>query len=89
MLWKEIKTWAKYRGYKADRTKITDKENSYNYIWSKIDEPTIAGSTTSVSKLAFAIYNDITNNAHLEYQEEYRIKLSETDVDHNTGFGFQ
>ena len=89
MLWKEIKTWAKEKGYKTDRKKIADSENSYHYTWIKIEDESINGSASSVSKLAFAIYNHITNNQHIEYQENYKIKLSQTDIDHETGFGFQ
>lgn len=89
MLWKEIKSWCKEKGYKADRTKVINKENGYDYIWSKIDDPSISGSATSVSKLAFAVYNHITNNQHITYQEEYRTKLVESDIDHSKEFGFQ
>ena len=89
MLWKEIKTWAKEKGYKTDRTKVVGSENGYDYVWHKVDDPTVSGSATSVSKLAFAVYNNITNNIHVEYQEEYKIQLSQTDIDHETGFGFQ
>lgn len=89
MLWTEIRKWAKEKGYKADRKKVEDSENSYHYTWLKIEDESINGSATSVSKLAFAIYNHITDNKHIEYQEEYRIKLSETDIEHDPGFGFQ
>lgn len=89
MTWTEIKKWAKEKGYKADREKIEDSEKSYNYTWLKLDDPSISGTATSVSKVATAIYNHLSNNQHVEYQEQYRIKLSETDIDHETGFGFQ
>lgn len=89
MLWKEIKSWAKDKGYKVDRKKIEGSDNSYHYTWVKIDDDTISGSSTSVSKLAFALYNHITDNMYLEYQEQYKIKLSEMDIDHEKGFGFQ
>ena len=89
MVWNEIKKWAKEKGYKADRTKIEGSEKSYDYTWVKIDDPSISGSATSVSKIAFSIYNHISNNAHIEYQEEYRIKLSETDIDHAAEFGLR
>lgn len=89
MVWNEVKKWAKEKGYKADRKKIEGSEKSYDYTWLKVDDPTISGVATSVSKVAFSIYNHITNDKHLEYQEEYRIKLSQMDIDHETGFGFQ
>jgi hypothetical protein len=87
MLWKEIKSWCKTNGYKADRSK-TDKENSYIYNWSKIDDESINGTTTSVSKLAFAIYNHMTNNEHITYQSEYKMQQLEKDISHETeGWG--
>lgn len=89
MVWNEIKKWAKEKGYKADRKKIEGTEKSYDYTWTKIDDSSISGTATSVSKIAFAIYNHMSNNEHLEYQEEYRIQLSKMDIDHETGFGFQ
>lgn len=89
MLWKELKSWAKEKGYKANRTKVADQNNEYNYVWSKIDDSAISGTATSVSKLAFALYNHMTNNKYLEYQEEYKIKLSQMEIEHDAGFGFQ
>lgn len=81
MLWKEIKRWAKDQGYKADRKKNDNTDNSYHYTWSKIDNETINGEATSVSKLATAIYNHITNNIWVEYQKEYKAKQQPTTFD--------
>jgi len=89
MLWKEIKSWCKSQGYKSDRSKIIDSTNSYDYVWSKIDDPSVSGNATSVSRLAFAVYNHMTNNQYLSYQEEYKIRISQTDIEHDTGFGLQ
>lgn len=72
MMWKEIKTWAKEKGYKADRKKIEGEENSYHYTWFKIDDESICGTATSVSKVATAIFNHISNNVHVEYQKTYQ-----------------
>jgi hypothetical protein len=72
MLWKEVKSWSKEKGFKTDRTKIQDEENSYHYTWFKIDDPSISGTATSVSKLATIIYNRITDNKYVEYQEKYQ-----------------
>lgn len=88
MLWKEVKSWAKENGYKTDRKKIEGSENSYIYTWLKIDDESINGTSTSVSKLAFALYNLMTDNKYVEYQEEYKLKISQTDIDHATGYGF-
>lgn len=81
-VWKEIKTWAKNKGYKADRTKVDNENNPYHYIWYKIDDQSICGETNSLSKIATDIFNHITNNAHIEYQKEYAEKLAQTDIDH-------
>jgi hypothetical protein len=84
MLWKEIKKWAKDKGYKADRKKIENEENSYSYVWFKISDENISGTTTSVSKVATAIFNDLTNNKHIEYQKEYKEKEANKDIQHET-----
>jgi len=79
MLWKEVKSWSKEKGFKTDRTKIQDEENSYHYTWFKIDDPSISGTATSVSKLATIIYNNITDNKYLEYQQEYQAQKTLED----------
>lgn len=84
MTWSIVKTWAKDQGYKANREKNeSDTNNSYTYIWSKIDEPDICGTTTSLSKLAAQIYNNITNNKYVEYQTHFKEKKNQEDIDHN------
>jgi hypothetical protein len=83
-MWKEIKAWAKDKGYKADRKKIEDEDNSYHYTWFKIEDETICGTATSVSKVATAIFNNMTNNDHVEYQKEYKEKLAQQDIKHET-----
>lgn len=85
MMWKETKTWAKDKGYKTDRKKIEGEENSYHYTWFKIDDENICGTATSVSKVATAIFNHMTNNAHVEYQKEYIEKQAQQDIQHETG----
>lgn len=68
MLWKEIKTWAKDHGY----TTIKDKDDG-QYYWAKLDsnDPKDSGVAKSVSKLAKAIFNHITNNKWLDHQENF------------------
>jgi len=73
MLWTEIKRWCKDQGYKADREKIDGSTNSYRYTWFKIDDESISGESSSVSKLATTIYNTITNNKWVDHQNEYKI----------------
>lgn len=69
MLWKEIKTWAKNKGYET----IKDKDDN-QYYWAKLDtdDPNASGVARSVSKLATAIFNHITNNEWLDYQQTYQ-----------------
>lgn len=68
MLWKEIKSWAKSRGYDV----IKDKDDN-QYYWAKLDDndPCASGVAGSVSKLATAVFNHITSNKWLEHQTEY------------------
>lgn len=74
MLWKEIKTWAKNRGYET----IKDKDDG-QYYWAKLDSdnPNDSGVAKSVSKLATAIFNNITDNKWLDHQQEYQNKKEE------------
>jgi len=69
MLWSEVKRWAKDRGYDT----IKDKDDN-QYYWAKLDsnDPDASGVAKSVSKLAFAIYNHMTDNKWLEYQQQYK-----------------
>jgi hypothetical protein len=72
MLWKEVKSWGKSNGYET----IKDKEDN-QYYWAKLDsnDPNASGVAKSVSKLAFAIYNHMTDNKWLEHQQAYRENL--------------
>lgn len=73
MLWKEIKSWAKSKGYET--IKETDGEIT-TYYWAKLDS-NASGVAKSVSKLAYAIYNHMTDNKWVQHQEEYRKNESE------------
>lgn len=66
----EIKKWAKDMGYIISKSKINDQRNEY--IWSKLDDPSICGQTYSLSKAATAIYNHISNYQWIQYQKEYQ-----------------
>jgi len=72
MLWTEVRSWAKTNGYET----IKDKEDN-QYYWAKLDSnlPDASGVAKSVSKLATAIYNHMTDNKFLEHQKEYKEKL--------------
>lgn len=71
MLWSEIKRWAKEHGYET----IKDKDDG-KYYWAKLDDsnPDSSGVAPSVSKLAKAIYNHITDNKWLDHQQQYVIE---------------
>lgn len=96
MNWTNIKKWAKDKGYKVDREKSDNVDNPYNYEWSKINEDHVGipaagltgGTTNSLSKMAMAIYNDMTNNKHVEHQERYRQEQlqKEIDIDYNARY---
>jgi hypothetical protein len=75
MLWTEIRKWAKDRGYET----LKEKENDItSYYWAKLDTPDASGISKSVSKLAFDIYNHMTDNKWLDYQKEYKQKIEES-----------
>ena len=69
MLWKEIKTWAKSKGYET----LKDKDDN-QYYWAKLDTDA-SGVAGSVSKLATAIFNDLTNNQWVDHQTQYKENL--------------
>lgn len=76
MLWSEVRKWAKEQGYATTKDKGNEEEgDKISYSWSKIDNPEISGVAASVSKLARAIFNDITDNKWLDHQEEHFKKL--------------
>lgn len=82
MLWKEIKSWCKKNGFYADRKKQENADNSYIYTWYKESDTNISGTTTSISKLAHIIYNTITDNKYLEYQQKFIAKQDSQDIEH-------
>ena len=78
MLWKEIKSWAKSRGYET----IKDKDDN-QYYWAKLDscDANDSGVAKSVSKLATAIYNHMTDNKWIDHQTKYQENLELKKVD--------
>ena len=76
----EIKKWAKEKGYNITKKVIAkepenseeEAENVAEYHWFKIADPNINGIALSVSKVTKAVYNNMTNNVHLEYQQNYK-----------------
>lgn len=80
MTWTIIKSWAKDRGFKVIKNKPSEndelEENEIAvYSYEKIDNPSINGTETSLSKLSKAIYNHITNNKWVEYQQNYKDRI--------------
>lgn len=72
MMWKEVKKWATSHGYKVDREKIDGTTKKYDYFWEEKSNPNKKGQADSVFNLAKAIYNSITNDAHVKYQQSYQ-----------------
>jgi len=68
MLWSEVKKWAKEKGYEV----IKDKQDGL-YYWAKLNAgPDASGVSQSVSKVATAIFNHITEDKFVEYQLKYK-----------------
>jgi hypothetical protein len=64
----EIKKWAKTKGYEI----IKDKEDGL-YYWAKLDAgPDASGVAKSVSKVATAIFNNMTDNKWLDHQVKFQ-----------------
>ena len=79
----EIKSWAKTWGYSILKEK-DDSLNGASYYWMKNDQPNISGVELSVSKVAKAIFNNITDNRFIDHQKEFLenqedVKFSTTD----------
>lgn len=64
MLWSEIKRWAKEMGYHSVKT-------GGKYHWHKLDDISINGIESSISKLSKAIFNHITNNKWVDHQANF------------------
>ena len=64
----EIKKWAKTKGYEI----IKDKEDGL-YYWAKFDAgPDASGVAKSVSKVATAIFNHMTDDKWVGHQTKCR-----------------
>ena len=80
MIISEIKKWAKTKGYEV----IKDREDGL-YYWAKLDAgPDASGVAKSVSKVATAIFNHMTDDKWVEHQIKFQkekadIKLSVTN----------
>ena len=74
----EIKSWAKRWGYSIIKEK-DDSVNGASYYWCKNDDPNVTGVAPSVSKVALAIFNDLTENKWVEHQQNY-ISINEPET---------
>jgi len=69
----EVKKWAKEKGYTVIKDKgDEEKDEAVTYYWYKTDDKNICGMAPSVSKVATAVFNNLTDNKWVEYQEQYR-----------------
>jgi hypothetical protein len=73
----EIKSWAKTWGYSILKEK-DDSVNGASYYWMKNDDPNISGVELSVSKVAKAIFNNLTDNKFVEHQKQFQENKEET-----------
>lgn len=67
----EIKSWAKTWGYSIHK----EKDNTINgasYYWMKNDDTSVCGVELSVSKVATAIFNHLTDNRWIEHQKQFQ-----------------
>lgn len=66
----EIKRWAKEKGYSI--TKEKNEDGTHKYLWSKISDASVSGTVTSVSKVATAIFNHLTDNKWVDHQTKFK-----------------
>lgn len=81
MLWSNVKSWAKSKGYDTIKD-IGDEEkgDKVQYYWTKIDNIATTGVSFSINRLARDIFNDITSNKWEEHQKEYQNKKEEIRI---------
>ncbi len=73
MLISEVKRWAKDKGYVVTKEKgDEEKDEPTFYKWHKVSDPTICGTAPSVSKVATAVYNHISDYKWVEYQQNFK-----------------
>lgn len=75
----EIKSWAKKWGYSIIKEK-DDSINGASYYWSKDGDPNATGVALSVSKVATAVFNHITDNRWTDHQSDYKNNLEEKRI---------
>lgn len=75
MNFSEIKKWSKEQGFQVLKEK-DDSINGASYYWMKVSDPSVSGVSLSVSKLATAIFNQLSNNKWADHQKEYRKEIT-------------
>lgn len=73
----EVKKWAKEKGYSVLKEK-DDSINGASYYWMKDNNPEISGVELSVSKLATAIFNNLSENKWIEHQKQFQESKEDT-----------
>lgn len=63
----ELKQWAKSHGYDVLKEKGTEV-----CIWTKADDPSVSGIEETLKDTATAVFNHMTDNRWVEYQEQYK-----------------
>ena len=77
MKWTVIKSWAKDKGYILSREKTGDLNNPYDYEWYLKADSSVEGTSNSLSKVATDIFNHLTDNKHVEYQQKVKQELAD------------
>ena len=65
MMWNETSKWAKANGYKMSK-------KDGGIFWLKLDNPEACGIEKDVDDVAKAIFNHMTNNKWVEYQNNFK-----------------
>jgi hypothetical protein len=80
----EIKKWATTKGYEV----IKDKEDGL-YYWAKLDAgPEDSGVAKSVSKVATAIFNHLTDNKWVDHQTKFKEMESSIEFNKVSYYGY-
>lgn len=89
MTFTSVRSWAKEKGYSVKKIEVTrdDGSTANEYHWSKSDsnDTNNSGVSPSVSKVARAIYNHMTDNKWVDYQKEYDERKSKGEIDYEKG----
>lgn len=73
----ELKQWAKSHGYDVLKEKGTEV-----CIWTKADDPSVSGIEETLKDTATAVFNHMTDNRWVEYQEQYK-KEKQLEINFN------